>query len=332
MEHYDTCLSKLKDVFASCEGIHSIMQFGSINAPGNSDIDLIFVIEEDALVYQEVLHRFETQFSDSEKFLIYQHEPYFVPKTIINKINIMRPCSNIRNICGKEYPIQEKFGIAHYVYLLIELLTNYYPAYLTSFSNIRLNHQIINAFRYLLEIYQEVASHYGLSTSFAGEVNVLLNKNNDMRGSEEVSSEDSRRFIEMAQKKLFEVIFEMFNQIDIVLGESLNGAGKIVGPKVYRGKIFSEKKKRLYVFNCLGRTFNLMHYPLKFYYLFGDLAGLSRELRESVEERNENLYNYQQFCLNYTNGTFFYLPWWITWEVNTHNRLKMAMLNVISII
>lgn len=327
MDHYDNCLSRLKDVFASCEGIRSIMQFGSISAPGNSDIDLIFVIEEDAAVYQDVLHRFETQFSDSEKFLIYQHQPYFVPEPLINKINIIRPCSNIRNIYGNEYPIQEEFGIYHSVYLLVELLTNYYPSYLTSFSSIRLNFQIINAFRYLLGIYNEVASHYGLSTSFAGEVNALLKKNNEMRRTEEVFSKDTHRFIEMSQKKLFDVVFEMFNQINSMLGECLTA-----GPMIYRGKIFSGKKKRLYVFKCLGRTFNLMHYPLNFYYLFGDQTSLSKELRESIEERNEYLYNYQKFCLNYTGGTFFYLPWWITWEVNTHNRLKMALLNVISIL
>jgi hypothetical protein len=320
----------LKDVFASSKGIRSIMQFGSISAPGNSDIDLIFVIDEDALVYQDVLHQFETQFSDSEKFLIYQHQPYFVAETIINKINIIRPCSNIRNIYGKEYQIQEDFGIYHDVYLLVELLTNYYPSYLTSFSHIRLNLQIINAFRYVFDIYQEVASHYGLSTSFAGEVNALLKKNNDMRRTEEVSSEDTRRFIEMSQKKLFDVVFEMFNQIDIMLGECLNGEGLTAGPMIYRGKIFSGKKKRLYVFKCLGRTFNLMHYPLNFYYLFGDTAGLSRELRESIEERNEHLYNYQKFCSNYTGGTFFYLPWWMTWKINTSNRIKTAILTVLS--
>ena len=52
MDHYYGCLSKLKDVFASSKGIHSIMQFGDVSAPGNSDIDLIFVIEEDFNVFQ----------------------------------------------------------------------------------------------------------------------------------------------------------------------------------------------------------------------------------------------------------------------------------------
>lgn len=332
LAHYDACLSKLKDVFASIQGVYSIMQFGSINAPGNSDIDLIFVIEEDGAVYQEVLQEFEIRFTNEEKFLIYQHQPYFVPESVIDKINVIRPCSNIRTLYGKDYPIQNTFGIYHNIYLLVELLTNYYPTYLTSFSNVRVNLQIINAFRYLFDIYEELASHFGLNTSFAGEVRVLLKNNNDIRRAEGVSLEEIHGFIEMSRKKLFNVVFEMLDQIDNMLGEYIERKHIPSGPIVYRGKVFSEKKKRLYVFKFLGRTFNLMHYPRNFYYIFGEPENLMPVLRESVEERNESLYEYQRFCSKCTVGTHFYLPWWITWEANLNNRFKMVFLNAISII
>lgn len=327
---YEQCVLKLKDVFDGYKGIHSIMQFGNVSAPGQSDIDLIFVIDNDSKIYKNILKSFEVNFTEAEKHLIYQHQPYFIPENIVSKINAIRPCSNIKYIYGKQYEIQDKFDIYHKVYLLVELLTNYYPPYLTMFSDIRLNLQVINAFRFVLDLYRAIARTFGLSNTFYEQVGGILKKNDHIRTAEDFDRTSAESFIKISQKQLIDVIFLMFEQLDHVLEKCMDSENISVSCIVYKGKIFSKKQKKFYVLKIAGRTFNLMHYPLRFYYLFGECDCLIDDLRKNIEERNQVLETYKNFCQNYTNGNVFYLPWWMTRKISSSNRIKTGILTVLS--
>ena len=329
---YEKCLFKLKEVFGGCEGILSIMQFGNVSVPGQSDIDLIFVIENNPSLYRDIINRFETEFTEREKYLIFQHYPYFVPEEIVHKINIIRPCSNIKHIYGKEYEIQQELDIYCKTYMLVELLTNYYPSYLTSFRDIRLNLQIINAFRFVLDLYCAIAGDFELDISFCERVKGLLKENDHIRTAEGIDCASVKKFIKISQRQLIDVIFLMFEQLDHVLGKCMKEEYASLKRKVYRGKIFSKKKKRFYVLKVFGRTFNLMHYPLRFYYLFGDHNLLIDELREKIDDRNQVLEAYKNFCFSCAGGSVFYFPWWMKWNISRHSQIKKIFLQGLALL
>jgi hypothetical protein len=101
---------------------------------------------------------------------------------------------------------------------------------------------------------------------------------------------------------------------------------------VYRGKIFSKKKNKLYVFRAFGKTFNLMHYPLSFYYIFAKNIYLQEEFKRSIAKRNDVLQSYKQFCINWADGNVFYLPWWIRFEENSPNHIKKFLLEIVKFV
>jgi hypothetical protein len=329
---YDKCLSKLKTIFSVQKDVISIMQFGNISAPGCSDIDLIFVIKEDKKTFEHIINCFETQFTVDEKYLIYQHQPYFVSDTIAPKINFIRPCSNIRHVYGNRYDVQEDFDVYHKMYLLVELLTNYYPTYLTSFSDTRLNLQIINAFHFVLDIYRDLECNFGLSDSLYAKVGSILKENSAIRRTKGFDSLRAKRFVKVAQKQLLDIVFFIFEQLDHGLQRCMKNGGPLLDHITYKGKIFSKKTRKMYLLKVFGRTFNLMHYPLSFYYLFGASSCLINDLQKSIEKRNQVLELYRCFCSKYTSGNVFYLPWWIRWDKSSHSVIKRFMLDVLGVL
>ena len=46
---YEECSEKIVRTFSSLPGIVSIYQFGNVRAPGNSDIDILFIVDDDAV-------------------------------------------------------------------------------------------------------------------------------------------------------------------------------------------------------------------------------------------------------------------------------------------
>ena len=153
MSFYETCLDKLVEKFSNISGILAIYQFGSINAIGNSDIDLIFVIEPDKNVSSKIFQTFEDKFSSKEKYVLYQHTPLIIGKEIIENINYVRKCKNVRLLYGENYTFNNVDDVLVLLYMLIDLLVEYYPfIFLGVGSSPRSEFQYINAFRYVFYI------------------------------------------------------------------------------------------------------------------------------------------------------------------------------------
>lgn len=98
--HYQETCDKFINYFSSIPGIHSILRFGSVSAPGLSDLDLLVVFEP---TYQ---HRFATQYG-LEPFqgitrYILLHPQISAPLEVVENVHRIFPISSISRVWGKK--------------------------------------------------------------------------------------------------------------------------------------------------------------------------------------------------------------------------------------
>ena len=104
MRHYDDTIAEMKDRSQNIPGILAMYDLGPIRYPGLSDIDLLFVVDDEFNNYANLraLSRaaFEQQYYD-----VLLHDPYFIRNCDLQNLFHFAPIFQIRSIWGtKDFP------------------------------------------------------------------------------------------------------------------------------------------------------------------------------------------------------------------------------------
>ncbi|MFC2034053.1 hypothetical protein ACFLTT_01430 [Chloroflexota bacterium] len=318
---YQKTLEKALEIFVLLEGIRSIYQFGNISAPGNSDIDLLFVIDDDESVSREIFNSFETKFSNEEKYIIYEHAPLITGKNIIENIHYIRKLGNLVHLYGEQYIFNDIKDKWIKLYQLVELMIQYYPIvyYNNADHPLRWRFQLINAFRFTWNQLLEVLNDFGYKLQYLNEeyiekVSKLLLENAKRRESIKHDSSD-KEFVRQTENALIRIIDLMYSELDqclIMLFPTITER-TIIGNRLfesdYSGKI------EVKTINLLIKQFSFISYPAIFTTFFIDELVLEPQIKKAIEKRNQVINQYYYFISNYSLKRSLYTPWWI--ESNT---------------
>lgn len=318
MSFYETCLDKVVEKFSNISGILAIYQFGSINAIGNSDIDLIFVIEPDKNISSKIFQTFEDKFSFKEKYLVYQHNPLIVSEEIVENINYVRECKNVRLLYGENYTFNDVDDILVLLYMFIDLITQYCPfTYLNKNLSSRRSFQHVNTFKYVYYLYIRILTEFKLLINYSEikEVQNILNKNDEYRTryKNQCDVEEVKKFLYYAKKKIIEILNRMNLKIDNLLKTKIHIDKKLLKDKYIIGhRIFNKHYSsiRHNGINIFGKYLYYRQYPYNYLFFFRYKNYLPPNLLKAVEKRDYYVDMYVNFIRNYALGKSLYYPWW----------------------
>lgn len=323
---YEKTRSKAVELIGDLSGVRSVYQFGSASVPGNSDIDLMIVIEPDARAARSLFRTFETRFTTAEKFVIYQHDPLVTGSAIAPYINYVRGCTHLTHLWGEDFDFDLNLDYHTRLYILIELLTQYYPRiFFDRNRDTRLRLQHINAFRFPSTEYQELRLGMGLP-AFPSESAIpkTIAENDSLRRDyRNFSTERVDSLLLDMETQLIEASMGMINSIDAYLCNILPDRVTIGTLRVLDRLFVDGPHPNGLGLSLLGRSFDLWMYPRSFHAFFG--GTLKGSLGVAVNDRNEILTAYCGFIDNHVSGRGLYYPWWRRQEGTRARTVRTAM-------
>ena len=316
---YEECVNKVLSKFKGEEGIHSIYKFGSVSAPGISDIDLLFVIEPREKVAERIFNVFETQFTEEEKYVVYQFHPLILTRDLCPELHIIRKTTNLIHLCGET----QKFPDLEDIYVkfsqLIDLLVHYYPGFLIIDNHIhdhRLGLQYINAFKYPLALYHDISEKFGLDNSPVKETEKILSLNDSVKTNIFSYNDDSlNEYILDTNKKLFHIAGSVKRQMKKFIREkNIIAPNKTVKIKRIADRFFTNRffqdTHSIKGINVLVRKTKIYYEPEQFFYFFKEIESLTEQFREATIKRHNTLAKYMEFTQQILGGRNMYYSWW----------------------
>ena len=175
IEFYKHCEEKVVNQISSIKGVVSIYKFGSVKAPGNSDLDFFIVVKNDKNINQKIYEILEN-LDEDERYIAYQHSPIVLNEELAPFLHIIREASNVIHLYGeiiefKSLSKEEKLA------QFLELLILDYPKRFSYIrqeikkGEIRIGYQFINASKYTINMIKE------LEVDITTELNDMLKKN-----------------------------------------------------------------------------------------------------------------------------------------------------------
>ncbi len=160
---YDEVLEDIIKGLSSIPSVKQIYQFGSVGAPGISDIDLLIILP-DSISKKDVqlLKQEHYNLLNNYRYFIGCHHPYFASESLLTDYFLVRPFSNLNLLYGEgvrfpEIQLSEKDWLA----LIWELCLNYYPSIFQYYLlkrqiKIRFSIQVANAMRFIIDLLPQI--------------------------------------------------------------------------------------------------------------------------------------------------------------------------------
>lgn len=293
---YAACSSKIVEVFSRLEHVVSIYGFGNVSAPGNSDLDFIFFVEDQAKNVGTRFDRaFAEHFSAEELWLVRQHDPMVLSWELAPDLKLIRPVTGLTRLHGPAVEFREAEGREHSIVKLAELLLTYYPyCLLTPPELVRWPLQIVNAYRFVLALAEDIGVEFEQEA-----VRHLMERNRELRRNcrntppEEVEHHFMRAYpfvvahARHVEHELERLLFERFDA----------GAWADTTTRWYHGRIFSRKL-----------AWN--HHPVALRPLFAATGRLPDGLRRAAEDNMQRMGRYRECVVKSCNGMGLYTPWY----------------------
>lgn len=330
---YGECINKVLSKFKDEEGIHSIYKFGSISTPGISDVDLLFVIEPKEKIAERIFNVFDTQFSEEEKYVVYQFHPLILTRDLCQELNTIRKTTNIVHLWGEKQKFLELKDIYVKFSQLIDLLVHYYPGFLIVDNHIhdhRLGLQYINAFKYPLALYHDISEKFGLDNSPVKETEKVLSLNDLVKKDVFSYNVDSlNEYILDANKKLFHISGSVKRQMEkFICEKNIILPNKTVRIKRIADRFFTNRSFQdthsTKGINVLVRKTKIYYEPEQFFYFFKEIESLTEQFREATKKRHNILAKYMEFTQNILGGRNMYYSWWYKNWIDENIFLKAS--------
>lgn len=326
---YEYCIEKVNRIFSGFDDITSIYQFGTVSAPGNSDIDLMFVVKNNKNIFDKYYNAFKTQFTPNEQYIVFKHHPTVISENIASYINYLLPYKNISKIYGKDIKFREisnpyiKFGLL--VELLIYISPKKLPLKINQPEDLRTHLQVIKSISYTIDLFIEISQKFNLKSRINFEeiqsifkINDFIRKNSFLININILKSHIKNAFLRL-NKLLYKLRCEIAHFIEKNVLKKIVLPYKKSIPILKIGNYFfvANEKKRLKInkfqrhltqANELYRLY--YYYPWSFYFFFKHQNFLKKEFFEGVSERNYYLMKYLKFITSYNNGKTEYAPFW----------------------
>jgi len=324
-DFYEYCIKKIRDVFSNFNEIISIYSFGSINAIGNSDIDLIFVIKDNIPFFIFLSRILRTKFTKNEQYLIFQHNPFVISESLAQFINYIRPCSNPVKIFGNEINFKSISNPYIKFALLVELLIfnkpHRSPASIDQIESIRIYLQVINASKFVINLFKEIKQEFNFESNISFHQAEIIWKNNDVIRKNMFFWDINK--IKVHLNRSFIILNKLLLNIRIEIGQFIEKNALKKGfanlkehkPVLRYGSYFflADNKKLLKIQDIEFRRIDFIenyYNPWSFYFIFQNQYCLKNGFYEGIKERNQYLIKYLNYTSLYNQGENLYIPFW----------------------
>ena len=209
LQEYQIALDRYIRQAAKTQALKAAYQFGSVGAPGLSDIDLALVVDE-KITQRELLNLSISNLSvDDQK--IFLHEPLIVTehnKNILFETNYVK---NLNRIYGEDGCLKTKSALPD-IYTRWAITLEYVPMYLFCLQkwlvqgkvDVRLAIPVLRSIKYLLELNSDFKKWFWANwESYADNVNFLCD--NWFR----LSDNDSARILESAIQEAWNIVVDI---------------------------------------------------------------------------------------------------------------------------
>ena len=160
-DEYMKALDRMKILCSASEEVLSAYTFGEVKAPGISDIDIIIVLKENA-----VLPEFLKRISPEKKYrYVFLHPFFIVPKKFMENISYIHPNSEYKRIYGEEIKIKKLRGNdikEIYSCLINDVIMRHFPSdYLNVLLSKRIDARLclvrLNALHHSFSIFKKIS-------------------------------------------------------------------------------------------------------------------------------------------------------------------------------
>ena len=161
LDEYMKALDRMKILCSASEEVLSAYTFGEVKAPGISDIDIIIVLKENA-----VLPEFLKRISPEKKYrYVFLHPFFIVPKKFMENISYIHPNSEYKRIYGEEIKIKKLRGNdikEIYSCLINDVIMRHFPSdYLNVLLSKRIDARLclvrLNALHHSFSIFKKIS-------------------------------------------------------------------------------------------------------------------------------------------------------------------------------
>lgn len=306
-DFYEHCSSKIVSVFAPMKEVVSIYRFGQVQSPGNSDIDLIFIVKKRKDIGHIITDAFKTNFTKTEQYIVFQHDPMLLTESLMRYVHYIRIASDLRHLYGKQILIEKRLGDPIKVMQLVELIIGYYPRLSCDKAPefYRWPLQIINTYKFI----QRNAESIGF-TFISDEIQNILNQNDNLRRNiRDIGQHEIRKFC----AHVFPVLKSHLTKIEDWLASEI----------VNRYRPWPDSSRNIKIQNIVlksreNRYLNNLAHRRELYFhsgvfspLFFETRRLPKSVRKHAIKRLDILKSYAKFLYNECCDVGLYRPWYL---------------------
>ncbi|MEF2144717.1 MAG: hypothetical protein V3573_04660 [Desulfovibrionaceae bacterium] len=293
---YEHCGQKVARVFCGLDGVAALYRFGHVSAPGNSDLDFLFVVENHAVnMGTAIAQAFDREFTAEELWVVRQHDPMVLNRELAPELAYIRPATGLVRLHGPDIAFLEVAEPEHVAIKLAELLLTYYPYMLLTPPELtRWPLQFINAYKFVLQ----QAEVLGLDVE-RDCIDRMLERNQELRRRcRELAPEEVRRHY----LRTYPFLAAHARHVEQELAQALQerfGLRPGARPRAvwHHGRVFSDQLE-------------YRHHPLALYPLFARPESLPAPLRAAAEGNLKRMRRYRDVVRSACNGMGLYTPWY----------------------
>jgi hypothetical protein len=321
---YEKTLEKVSKIFSNYDEIYSIYQFGSTHAPGNSDVDLIFVIKDGIPFFNKVIDTIKTKFTQDERFIIYQHFPFVIPLELTPNLNFLLPCSNLIKIYGKSiefHKVKNPYTkLAIFIELLIFTSLIQIPRTINKIEDLVFPLQKINTIKYIIGLYLDLEQEFSIERTIdLTPIYNVIKKNDALRKKMyfydviKIKSFVNNSVL-MINKFLFElrIIFSDFIEENALSNRTIKLKKQYPIFKFGKHFFVSDKNNLNRIYNKKGKIFDdikRLYQPWSFYFFFQTRL-LKKPFYEGIKKRISYINKYLNYTTHFNDGNNLYMPFW----------------------
>lgn len=161
VKDYENVYKKIRSLCLQSKDVLSVYTFGEVGVPGISDIDLIFVLKEEAKLPKFLR---KTALDSNSKYILF-HPFFIVPEDFMENIAYIYPNSRLRLIYGKKITIKklskQDLNLV-YRHLINDVILRHYPS---DFLNILLSKRInirmcllrLNSLHHSFDVFERIS-------------------------------------------------------------------------------------------------------------------------------------------------------------------------------
>ncbi|GAB4324662.1 MAG: hypothetical protein Kow0069_30370 [Promethearchaeota archaeon] len=329
-EFYDRCLEKLASTFGSDRDVEAVYQVGTVRAPGNSDLDLVFVVRPGVSKFDDVVATLAEKFTTNERHVVYQHHPFVLPAQLARGVAHARPVGEPVKVFGADVEFERVEDLDELTYVVVEL---------SAFTQVprppdpgvgdawtyRRPLQAVNAACHFFELYERVARHLEIASSINFSAIAGLKRLNDrvrrsyLSGGVRRVAAHLERAWRFLDSKLWVARLELAARLRQLLLVDWRRRGldvRLPAVATFGGHYFVRDRKVLVsVTKWRDRLKEpewayFSYLPVEFYYFFAAPELLPKNLARGVARRNEYLDQYLDYTTRFNGGRNLYAPFW----------------------